>query len=76
MYFVVAVGDKAVSYVMNPEIFDDRWRREVAAYQKGGKTVKEHARYVAYKYDVVGQLMTREDIFLEIKEVSTDIFNQ
>ena len=75
MYFVVAVGDKAVSYVMNPEIFDDLWRREVSAYQKVGKTVREHARYVAYKYEVVGQLMTREDLILELREVSTDIFN-
>ena len=76
MYFVVAIKDKAVSYVMNPEIFDDRWRHEVAAYQKGAKTPQEHARYVAYKYEVVGQLMTREDIFSEVKEVGIDIFNR
>ena len=76
MYFVVAVKDKAVSYVMNPEIFDDRWRHEVASFQKGGKTAEEHARYVAYKYEVVGALMTRDDIFSEIKEISTEIFNR
>lgn len=69
MYFEIAVGNKALSYVMNPAIFDDRWRDEVARHQKGCATREEHARYVAYKYQVVGELMTRKDVFYEIKEI-------
>ena len=76
MYFVVAVGEKAISYVMNPDIFNDRWRQEVAAFQKGASTPEEHARYVAYKYEVVGELMTRQDVFLEIKDTSYSVLNR
>ena len=49
-----------------------KWRPSKRAV----KTAEEHARYDAYKYEVVGALMTRDDIFSEVKEISTDIFKK
>lgn len=70
MYFEVAVKDRAVSFVLNPEIFDEHWCEQVARFQKGQNcTREEHAQYVAYKYQFVGQVLTRDDVFAKVEEI-------
>ena len=63
MYYEVAYRGRAFSYTFSPDIFDTKWRRQVALYTNGAETVEAHAAYVAYKYAVLGELMTRPDVF-------------
>lgn len=42
----------------------------VLQYQKGAETAEDHARYVAYKYKIVTQLLTQTNVFLNVREIS------
>ena len=66
MYYEIAYRGKAFAYTFSPDIFDDRWRNEVTEYTAGAERLADHAGYVGYKYQVLGELMTRLDVFSSV----------
>lgn len=64
MYFEVRYEDRAYAYALDPSIFTDEWRAEVLKHQEGSETVEEHAAYLEYKYEILGKLLARPNIFL------------
>lgn len=72
MYYEVAYRGKAFAYTFSPDIFDDQWRAEVAEYTNGAERLEDHARYVGYKYQVLGELMNRPDVFIDVRPCSAE----
>ena len=63
MYFEVAYLDRAFAYSFDHNIFTKEWADEVIKHQEGSLSEEEHARYLEYKYEVLGKLLTRMNVF-------------
>ena len=63
MYFEVAYKDKAMAYALDPEIFTQEWLEEVVRHQEGSLSEEEHAKYLEYKYTILGKLLSRPNVF-------------
>ena len=72
MYFEVGYRGKAFAYTFNPEIFDEHWYQSVQNFQDGCDSSENHGRYVSYKYGVLGELLAREDVFIDVHECCAD----
>ena len=48
---------------LDHNIFTKEWADEVIKHQEGSLSEEEHARYLEYKYEVLGKLLTRMNVF-------------
>lgn len=74
MYFEVAYKDEAMSYVLDPSIFTQQWLEEVVRHQEGSVSKEAHAKYLEYKYQILGMLLSRPEVFTQREPVSIDRF--
>lgn len=74
MYFEVAYGNKAFAYSFDPKIFTKEWSDMVIKHQEGSISEEEHARYLEYKYEVLGKLLSRINVFNLREPIPVDRF--
>lgn len=74
MYFEVAYGDKAMAYSFDGQIFTKEWSDLVLAHQEGSASEEEHAQYLEYKYDILGKLVCRPNVFNLREPISIERF--
>ena len=75
MYFEVAYLDRAFAYSFDHHIFTKEWAEEVIKHQEGSLSEEEHARYLEYKYEVLGKLLTRMNVFNYREPIPVSRFN-
>ena len=61
-------------FVLSNDLFGKEWFDAVSAHQEGSEDEKSHARYLAYKYALVGKILALEpvDVFAVIEEIRPD----
>ncbi len=69
MYFEVCYGTRALGFRFSERLFDETWRARVISEQAGCPSASEHAAYMAYKYGIVGELLSAPDAIECLGEV-------
>ncbi len=76
MYYEVAYRDRAFAYTFSEEIFDKNWCDLVASYQEGAANRKDHADYIAYKFSILGRILSDPKVFAEIRACDPDVLRE
>lgn len=74
MYFEVAYEERAMAYSFDSDIFTQEWVQLVQRHQEGSISTEAHAKYLEYKYDVLGKLVCRPNVFNLRESISVDRF--